>query len=147
MLGKTDEVIALLRRCPAGFCGPELQDKHGAYSHCEDAASQLAQLLRQDRRYRAFGMKFLPVRTLLSHRHNDVSDSKISRLAQTTPLRPVTVSVISLHFRKLVVRSLEVPHVFLLRDRSASRMANSFPQAKTHDPFEVCRGGAPRSAL
>src|SRR5580704_3948562 len=47
-------------------------------------------------------------RTCFSHRHKDVSDSKISRLAQTTSIRPVTVSAISLHFRKLVVRSLEV---------------------------------------
>ena len=39
--------------------------------------------------------------------------------------RPVAVSAISLHFRKLVVRFLEVPDVFLIRDRSASRMANS----------------------
>jgi len=40
--------------------------------------------------------------------------------------RPVAVSAISLHFRKLVVRFLEVPDVFLIRDRSASRMANGF---------------------
>ena len=65
------------------------------------------------------------VRTLPSHRHNDVSDLKISNLVQPTSVRPVTVSAISLHFRKLVVRFLEVPDVFLLRDRSASRMANS----------------------
>jgi hypothetical protein len=76
------------------------------------------------------------VRTLLSHRHNDVSDSKISRLAQTTSVRPVTVSAISLHFRKLVVRSLEVPDVFLLRDRSASRMANSFRQELIAELFD-----------
>jgi hypothetical protein len=49
------------------------------------------------------------VRTLLSHRHNDVSDSKISNLVQPTSVRPVTVSAISLHFRKLVVRFVEVP--------------------------------------
>jgi len=49
------------------------------------------------------------VRTLLSHRHNDVSDLKISNLVQPTSVRPVTVSAISLHFRKLVVRFLEVP--------------------------------------
>jgi len=66
------------------------------------------------------------VRTLLSHRHNDVSDLKISNLVQPTSVRPVTVSAISLHFRKLVVRFLEVPDVFLVRDRSASRMANKF---------------------
>ena len=51
------------------------------------------------------------VRTLLSHRHNDVSDSKISNLVQPTSVRPVTVSAISLHFRKLVVRFVEVPDV------------------------------------
>src|SRR5258706_15146173 len=50
-----------------------------------------------------------PVITLLSHRHNDVSDLKISNLVQPTSVRPVTVSAISLHFRKLVVRYLEVP--------------------------------------
>jgi hypothetical protein len=66
------------------------------------------------------------LRTLLSHRRTDVSDLKISNLVQPTSVRPVTVSAISLHFRKLVVRFLEVPDVFLLRDRSASRMANSF---------------------
>src|SRR5207244_4253758 len=44
------------------------------------------------------------VRTLLSHRHNDISDLKISNLVQPTSVRPVTVSAISLHFRKLVVR-------------------------------------------
>ncbi len=66
------------------------------------------------------------VRTLLSHRHNDVSGSKISNLLEPTSVRPVTVSAISMHFRKLVVRSLEVPDVLLLRDRSASPMANSF---------------------
>ena len=76
------------------------------------------------------------VRTLLSHRHNDVSDSKISRLAQTTSVRPVTVSAISLHFRKLVVRSLEVPDVFLLRDRTASRMAHSFRQERITELFD-----------
>ena len=62
------------------------------------------------------------VRTLLSHRHNDVSDLKISNLVQPTSVRPVTVSAISLHFPKLVVRSLEVPDVLLIRDRSASRI-------------------------
>ena len=61
------------------------------------------------------------VRTLLCHRHNDVSDLQISDLLQATSVRPVTVSAISLHFGKLVVRSLEVPDVFLLRDRNASR--------------------------
>src|SRR5258707_456396 len=50
-----------------------------------------------------------PVRTLLSHSHNDVSDLKISNLVQPTSVRPVTVSAVSLHFRKLVVRFLEVP--------------------------------------
>src|SRR6266576_1154870 len=49
------------------------------------------------------------VRTLLSHRHNDLSDLKISNLVQPTSVRPVTASAISLHFRKLVVRFLEVP--------------------------------------
>ena len=49
------------------------------------------------------------VRTLLSHRHNDVSDSKISNLVQPTSVPPVTVSAISLHFRKPVVRFVEVP--------------------------------------
>jgi hypothetical protein len=63
------------------------------------------------------------VRTLLSHRHHDVSDLKISNFVQLTSVRPVTVSAISLHFGKLVVRSLEVPNVFLLRDRNASRTA------------------------
>jgi hypothetical protein len=53
------------------------------------------------------------VRTLPSHRHNDVSDLKISNLVQQTSVRPVTVSAISLHFRKPVVRFLEVPDVFL----------------------------------
>jgi hypothetical protein len=76
------------------------------------------------------------VRTLLSHRHNDVSDSKISNLLQTTSVRPVTVSAISLHFRKLVVRSLEVPDVFLRRNRSASRMANSFRQELIAELFD-----------
>ena len=47
------------------------------------------------------------VRTLLSHRHNHESDLKISNLVQPTSVRPVTVSAISLHFPKLVVRSLE----------------------------------------
>ena len=51
------------------------------------------------------------VRTLLSHRHNDVSDSRISNLVQPTSVCPVTVSAISLHFRKLVVRFVEVPDV------------------------------------
>ena len=68
------------------------------------------------------------VRTLLSHRRTDVSDLRISNLVQPTSVRPVTASAISLHFQKLVVRFLEVPDVFLLRDRSASRMANSFRQ-------------------
>jgi hypothetical protein len=54
------------------------------------------------------------VRTLLSHRHNDISDLKISNLVRPTPVRPVTVSAISLNFRKLVVRFLEVPDIFLL---------------------------------
>ena len=54
------------------------------------------------------------VRTLLSHRHNEVSDLKISNLVQPRPVRPVTVSGISLHFRKLVVCFLEVPDIFLL---------------------------------
>jgi hypothetical protein len=76
------------------------------------------------------------VRTLLSHRHNDVSDLKISNLLQPTSVRPVTASAISLHFRKLVVRSLEVPDVFLLRDRSASRMANSFRQELIAELFD-----------
>jgi hypothetical protein len=49
------------------------------------------------------------VRTLLWHRHNDVSDLKISNLLQPTSVRPVTASAISLHFRELVVRFLEVP--------------------------------------
>jgi len=49
----------------------------------------------------------LLVRTLLSHRHNRVSDLKISNLVRLTSVRPVTVSAISLHFPKLVVRSLE----------------------------------------
>jgi hypothetical protein len=52
------------------------------------------------------------VRTLLSHRHNDVSDLEISNLVQPTSVRPVTVSAISPHFRKLVVRFVEVPDVF-----------------------------------
>src|SRR5712671_6527450 len=65
------------------------------------------------------------VRTLPSHRHDDISDLKISNLVRPTSVRPVTVSAISLNFRKLVVRFLEVPDVLLLRDRSASRMANS----------------------
>jgi len=61
------------------------------------------------------------------HRHNDVSDFKISNLVEPATVRPVTVSAISLHFGKLIVRFLEVPDVFvLLRGRSASRMANSF---------------------
>jgi hypothetical protein len=66
------------------------------------------------------------LRTLLSHRHNDVSDLQISNLVQPTSVRPVTVSAISLHFRKLVVRFLKFLTLFPLRDRSASRMANSF---------------------
>jgi hypothetical protein len=45
-------------------------------------------------------------RTLLCHRHNDVSDLKISNLVQPASVRPVTVSAIFLHFRKLVVRFL-----------------------------------------
>jgi hypothetical protein len=76
------------------------------------------------------------VRTLLSHGRNDVSDLKISNLLQPTSVRPVTVSSISLHFRKLVVRSLEVPDVFLLRDRSASRVANSFRQELIAELFD-----------
>jgi hypothetical protein len=61
------------------------------------------------------------VRTLLSRRHNDVSDLEISNLVQPTSVRPVTVSAISLHFRKLVVRfsfltssscEIEVRHVW-----------------------------------
>jgi hypothetical protein len=51
------------------------------------------------------------VRTLLSHHHNDVSDLEISNLVQPTSVRPVTVSAISLHFRKLVVRFVEAPDV------------------------------------
>jgi hypothetical protein len=51
------------------------------------------------------------VRALLSHRHNDVSDLQISNLVQLTSVCPVTVSAISLHFRKLVVRFVEVPDV------------------------------------
>ena len=47
------------------------------------------------------------VRTLLCHRHNDVSDLQISNLLQATSVRPVTVSAISLHFRSLVVRFLK----------------------------------------
>jgi hypothetical protein len=47
------------------------------------------------------------VRTLLCHRHNDVSDLQISNLVQPTSVRPVTVSAISLHFRNLVVRFLK----------------------------------------
>jgi hypothetical protein len=66
------------------------------------------------------------VGTLFSHRHNHVSDLKISNLVQPTSVHAVTASAISLHFRKLVVRCLEVPDAFLLRDRSASRMANRF---------------------
>jgi hypothetical protein len=54
------------------------------------------------------------VRTLLSHRHNDISDLKISNLVRPTSIRPVTVSAISLNFQKLVVRFLEVPDIFLL---------------------------------
>jgi hypothetical protein len=54
------------------------------------------------------------VRTLLSHRHNDISDLKISNLVRPTSVRPVTVSAISLNFQKLVVRFLEVPDIFLL---------------------------------
>jgi hypothetical protein len=77
-----------------------------------------------------------PVRTLLCHRHNDVSDLQISNLLQATSVRPVTVSAISLHFRRLVVRILEVPEVFLLRDRSASRMANSFRQELIAELFD-----------
>jgi hypothetical protein len=76
------------------------------------------------------------IRTLLSHRHNDVSDSKLRRLAQTTSVRPVTVSAISLHFRKLVVRSLKIPDVFLLRDRNASSIANSFRQELIAELFD-----------
>ena len=76
------------------------------------------------------------VRTLLSHRHNDVSDLKISNLIQPTSVRPVTVSAIFPHFRKLVVRFLEVPDVLLLRDRSASRMANSFRQELIAELFD-----------
>ena len=76
------------------------------------------------------------VRTLLCHRHNDVSDLQISNLLQATSVRPVTVSAISLHFRRLVVRFLEVPEVFLLRDRSASRMANSFRQELIAELFD-----------
>jgi hypothetical protein len=76
------------------------------------------------------------VRTLLSHRHNDVSDSKISNLVQPTSVRPVTVSAISRHFRKPVVLSLEVPDVFLLRDRSATHMANSFRQELIAELFD-----------
>jgi hypothetical protein len=75
-------------------------------------------------------------RALLSHRHNDVSDLKISNLVQPTSVRPVTVSAFSLHFRKRVVRSLEDPDVFLLRDRSASRMANSFRQELIAELFD-----------
>ena len=78
-----------------------------------------------------------PVRTLLSHRHNDVSDLKISNLLQATSVRPVTVSAISLHFRSLVVRFLlEVPEVSLLRDRSVSRVANSFRQELIAELFD-----------
>ena|SRR5438132_13265214 len=76
------------------------------------------------------------VRTLLCHRHNDVSDLQISNLLQATSVRPVTVSAISLHFRRLVVRFLEVPEVFLLRDRSASRTANSFRQELIAELFD-----------
>ena len=76
------------------------------------------------------------VRTLLSHRHNDVSDLKISNLIQPTSVRPVTVSAIFPHFRKLVVRFLEVPDVLLLRDRSASRMANSFSSRTDRRTFQ-----------
>jgi hypothetical protein len=76
------------------------------------------------------------VRTLLCHRHNDVSDLQISNLLQATAVRPVTVSAIYLHFRRLVVRFLEVPEVFLLRDRSASRMANSFRQELIAEHFD-----------
>jgi hypothetical protein len=47
------------------------------------------------------------VRTLFSHRHNAVSDLRTNNLKQPTSVRPVTVSAISLHFRKRVVRSLE----------------------------------------
>jgi hypothetical protein len=36
---------------------------------------------------------------------------KNQQLSTTTSVRPVTVSAISLHFRKLVVRFLEVPDV------------------------------------
>jgi hypothetical protein len=54
------------------------------------------------------------VRTLPSHRHNDISDLKISNLVRPTSVRPVTVSAISLNFRKLVVRFLEVPDIFRL---------------------------------
>jgi len=76
------------------------------------------------------------VRTLLSHRHNDVSDLQISNLVQPTSVRPVTGSAISLHFRRLVGRFLEVPEVFLLRDRSASRMANTFRQELIAELFD-----------
>jgi hypothetical protein len=47
------------------------------------------------------------VRTLLSHCHNHVRDLKISNLVRPPSVRPVTVSAISPHFPKLVVRSLE----------------------------------------
>jgi hypothetical protein len=50
----------------------------------------------------------------ISHRHNDISDLKISNLVRPTSIRPVTVSAISLNFQKLVVRFLEVPDIFLL---------------------------------
>ena len=40
--------------------------------------------------------------------------------------RPVAVSAISLHFRKLVVRFLEVPDCLPSPRSGASRMANSF---------------------
>jgi hypothetical protein len=47
------------------------------------------------------------VRTLLSHCHNHVRDLRISNLVRPPSVRPVTVSAISPHFPKLVVRSLE----------------------------------------
>jgi hypothetical protein len=58
------------------------------------------------------GGEFSWLERSFSHRHNDVSDLKISNLVQPTSGRPVTVLAISLHFQKLVVRFLEVPDVF-----------------------------------
>src|ERR1700686_130971 len=76
------------------------------------------------------------VRTLLSHRHNDVSDLKISTYYNQHLFALSRCLPFPCIFRTLVVRSLEVPDVFLLRDRSASRMANSFRQERIAELFD-----------